>query len=124
MSANFDYKFTNMSIAGANYRLPVLNFNSKPFNGQKFNDQVLKRAEMWRNNEPVGQEIKKVKENVANLFTHLISVPLVLNHPDLQKAFIGFRETILSDPLLEVSMRAQINRSNFTFPSMLHLTLL
>jgi len=84
----------------------------------------MKRAEMWRNTEPSQQEVKKVKENVSSLFTHLISVPLVLNNPDLQRAFIGFRETVLTDPTLEIAQKAQVNRNNFTFPSMLHLTLL
>jgi hypothetical protein len=36
--------------------VPVLNFNAKPFNGEKFNDQVLKRAEMWRHKEEGNQD--------------------------------------------------------------------
>ena len=35
---DFNYKFNTQTIEGITYRLPKLNFNSKPFNGDKFND--------------------------------------------------------------------------------------
>lgn len=41
------YRFNDMKIGKINYRMPVINFNTKPFNGQKFNDQAMKRAQAW-----------------------------------------------------------------------------
>ena len=46
-----DFKFKKVSSNGTQYRVPVLDFGKKPFNGQKFDPQVLKRAEMWRNQD-------------------------------------------------------------------------
>lgn len=54
--------------------------------------------------------------------THFISIPIALNSIDIQQSFKGFRETILGDKNLDVVNQLQLNRGNFTFSSMLHLT--
>ena len=57
-------------------------------------------------------------------YSHMITIPLSLNSEKLQSNFIGFREKVLQDPKLDLAKEAQINRNNFTFPSMLHLTII
>lgn len=107
-----------------------MNFNSKPFNGEKFNEQVLKRAGMWRDKEApetpknldeFGKNGNKTRQEQAT-HTHMLTIPLSLNDPDQQSTFIGFRDTLMSDKKLELCSENQLTKSNFTFPSMLHLT--
>lgn len=59
-----NYKFDMMLIDNKMYRIPKMNFNSKPFNGENFDAQVIKRAEMWRGTQQ-DEEEKSVREENA-----------------------------------------------------------
>jgi len=37
-----------VSQHGIQYRVPKINFSSKPFNGKKYDEQVINRVGMWR----------------------------------------------------------------------------
>ena len=88
------------------YRVPVLNFNSKPFNGEKYDNQVLQRATIWSGtggdvqDANPGQRNQGEKSDMKS--THFISIPIALNSIDIQQSFKGFRETILGDKNLDV----------------------
>lgn len=101
-----------MLIDNKMYRVPQINFNSKPFNGESFDAQVIKRAEMWRGSqqneeaksvreENAQAELKRGKDYSESKPTHFISIPISLDSLSVQKSFQGFRETLLSDERLE-----------------------
>ena len=48
-----DFKFHKIMSGSTQYRVPILDFAKRPFNGQRFDQSVLRRAEMWRMTEPV-----------------------------------------------------------------------
>ena len=74
------------------YRVPVLNFNSKPFNGEKYDNQVLSRASMWSSGAAPDNDNGKGKYDDRNQIekkdeiksTHFISIPIALNTIDIQ----------------------------------------
>ena len=103
-------QFQTIQVGQALYRVPMMNFNKKPFNGERFDNQVLRRAEMWRSNVGVQQEksifdkseapAKKKADNTT--YTHMLTVPLSINSKEQQDSFKQFRETVLQDRKLEV----------------------
>jgi hypothetical protein len=68
--------------------VPVLNFNTKPFNGQKFDPQILKRAQMWKGNEDAQEESKGINREKPKNYseinsTHFLSIPIALTSADI-----------------------------------------
>jgi hypothetical protein len=72
-----DYKFNIIQIMGANYRVPTINFNTRPFKGN--NDYSSKtRPDMYKDLE--FKEECKVKRPASNQprknFTNFLSLPV------------------------------------------------
>lgn len=85
-----DYKFQDLQVGSINYRVPVLNFNSKPFNGEKFHDQALKRAAAWAgvgtadsDKQEAAEKALKKRDYSESNFTHIISIPVALDSADV-----------------------------------------
>lgn len=84
-----NYRFQDLPVGSINYRVPVLNFNAKPFNGEKFNDQALKRAQAWAGvgtaesdqQDAAERQLKRRDYSESN-FTHIISIPVALDNID------------------------------------------
>ena len=82
---------------------------------------------MWRGSKQEKETKAKAEEYLKKeetQFTHFVSIPLSLNDTSVQLTYSGFRETLLSNPKLDVCQKRQLHKGNFTHPSMLHLTVL
>ena len=118
---------------GTIYRVPVINFNKKPFNGRQYNQSLGTKEEVWNEDDTRYRPAKRPKHSFDKIDknmeeqtvqTHFVSIPLALNDIDIQRSYLGFRETLLADSSLKAVSGRQFSSQHFTHPNMLHLTLI